>query len=233
VRSAVALVLAVACGAPSRPPIANTPAASVPPLRERAFAVHGHVTVLKSQVTFAEYPDIVRAATQIAGVTSAEPFTIADVMVRTRRGTSAPGVVKGILPEGVGRAHVARFVRDGAFDLAPATVVLGDRLASTLGVHVGDPLVLAVVDAGEPHMTVVRVAGTFHVDIDHYDTQLAFVALSEFQKLIARGDVVSGVEIRVADSDRAPVIARELDKAVGGLPYDVKDWNQLNPQLAP
>jgi lipoprotein-releasing system permease protein len=40
-----------------------------------------------------------------------------------------------------------------------------------------------------------------------------------------------GVELKVKDVDRAEEIAKKLEKALGGVPYQVQDWYELNHNL--
>src|SRR5262249_7476418 len=55
--------------------------------------------------------------------------------------------------------------------------------------------------------------------------------LTEAEELQGRGDQVLGVELKVRDVDRADVIAKKLEKALGGPPYQVQDWYELNHNL--
>jgi lipoprotein-releasing system permease protein len=57
------------------------------------------------------------------------------------------------------------------------------------------------------------------------------VHLKEAQDLIEQGDIVMGIEMRVRDVSRAKEIAEKLDKAVGGAPFLVQDWRELNKNL--
>jgi lipoprotein-releasing system permease protein len=58
-----------------------------------------------------------------------------------------------------------------------------------------------------------------------------YTALQDTQDLVGRGDQVMGVEMKVKDVDRAEKIAEHLEKALGGPPYQVQDWYELNHNL--
>ena len=58
-----------------------------------------------------------------------------------------------------------------------------------------------------------------------------YVALRDTQELVGRGDQVMGVELKVVDVDRAEEIAAKLERALGGPPYQVQDWYELNHNL--
>src|SRR5260370_18614761 len=58
-----------------------------------------------------------------------------------------------------------------------------------------------------------------------------YTALADTQALVGRGDQVMGVELKVKDVERAEKIAEKLEKALGGPPYQVQDWYELNHNL--
>ncbi|MBV8763242.1 MAG: hypothetical protein JO257_38520, partial [Deltaproteobacteria bacterium] len=77
----------------------------------------------------------------------------------------------------------------------------------------------------------LRIAGTFHVDFDEYDGKLVLATVPAIQALVGRGDQVMGIEAVVKDVDHADVVARELEKNLGGPPYQAMDWYALNKNL--
>jgi ABC-type lipoprotein release transport system permease subunit len=59
-----------------------------------------------------------------------------------------------------------------------------------------------------PRMKKFRVTGIFYSGFDEYDRRLMYTSLQDTQDLVARGDQVMGVEMKVKDVDRAEEIAR-------------------------
>src|SRR5205823_8306860 len=55
--------------------------------------------------------------------------------------------------------------------------------------------------------------------------------LTEVEELQGRGDQVMGVELKVRDVESAEAIAQKLEAALGGPPYQVQDWYELNHNL--
>jgi ABC-type lipoprotein release transport system permease subunit len=76
-----------------------------------------------------------------------------------------------------------------------------------------------------PQVTPVRVLP------DVYDEHLAFASLAAGQQIVDRGDQVMGVEVNVKDIDRSDEVARAIEGALGGAPYQVMDWFELNRGL--
>jgi lipoprotein-releasing system permease protein len=87
-------------------------------------------------------------------------------------------------------------------------------------------------DGAGPSMREFRVGGLFYSGFQEYDARLAYVSVPDAQSFYeGRGDIVTGVELKLDDIDRARDVAQKLDDELGGLPYDVIDWERLNHNL--
>jgi lipoprotein-releasing system permease protein len=126
--------------------------------------------------------------------------------------------------------------------LAEPPIIMGKELAHKLKAKVGDVVTVVVplsnVDfdtwrakASAPRTRKFIVTGIFYSGFDEYDRRLLYTSLVDTQDLVGRGDQVMGVELKVKDVDRAEDIARRLEKALGGPPYQVQDWYELNHNL--
>jgi lipoprotein-releasing system permease protein len=100
-------------------------------------------------------------------------------------------------------------------------IVLGKDMADNLGATVGS-VVLVTSPQGEltPFGTVpkgirYRVVGIFHSGFFDYDSSWAFVRLSDAQRLFGLGNLISVIEFKIDDLDRADAIAREIENAAG------------------
>jgi len=82
-----------------------------------------------------------------------------------------------------------------------------------------------------PRTRKFTVTGIFYSGFDEYDRRLMYTSLGDTQELVGRGDQVMGVELKVKDVDRADEIARRLEDKLGGPPYQVQDWYELNHNL--
>jgi lipoprotein-releasing system permease protein len=126
--------------------------------------------------------------------------------------------------------------------LAEPPIIMGKELAHKLKVKVGDVITVVVplsnIDfdswrarASAPRTRKFTVTGIFYSGFDEYDRRLMYTSLVDSQELVGRGDQVMGVELKVKDVDRAENIARRLEKALGGPPYQIQDWYELNHNL--
>jgi lipoprotein-releasing system permease protein len=121
-------------------------------------------------------------------------------------------------------------------------IIMGKELAHKLKAKVGDVVTVVVplsnmdFDSWRAKMSAPRtrkftVTGIFYSGFDEYDRRLMYTSLANVQELIGRGDQVMGIELKVKDVERADDIARNLEKALGGPPYQVQDWYELNHNL--
>jgi lipoprotein-releasing system permease protein len=121
-------------------------------------------------------------------------------------------------------------------------IIMGKELAHKLKAKVGDVVTVVVplsnidfdtwrAKSSAPRTRKFTVTGIFYSGFDEYDRRLMYTSLADTQELVGRGDQVMGVELKVKDVERAEEIARNLEKALGGPPYQVQDWYELNHNL--
>jgi lipoprotein-releasing system permease protein len=121
-------------------------------------------------------------------------------------------------------------------------IIMGKELAHKLKAKLGDTVTVVVplsnidfdtwrAKASAPRTRKFTVTGVFYSGFDEYDRRLMYTSLTATQELVGRGDQVMGVELKVKDVDRADKIAKDLEKALGGPPYQVQDWYELNHNL--
>jgi ABC-type lipoprotein release transport system permease subunit len=126
-------------------------------------------------------------------------------------------------------AHVA----DGRFlaDRAACGVVLGRKLARTLGVGPGDELVVVVQAAdGSLGNELYRVQGVLKAVGDSVDRMAAILHRDDFDTLFVAGGRVH--EVAVGSRGRRPVAEVEA-RAVAAAPgQDVRSWRRILPMLS-
>lgn len=226
--------------------------------RDKVLGVNAHVIVLKSQTTFAEYRDVMKTAQGIdPEVLAVQPFIFAEMLVTRGKGQLSGVAIKGVDPALVrGVLDLDKHMIEGSLDslaAAPAPgadgapglppIIMGKELAHKLKARVGDAVTVVVplsnmVDfetqhlrASAPRTRKFRVSGIFYSGFDEYDRRLMYTSLAATQELVGRGDQVMGVELKVKNVERAAAIAARLQDALGGAPYQVQDWYELNHNL--
>ncbi|WP_447922765.1 lipoprotein-releasing ABC transporter permease subunit [Achromobacter aegrifaciens] len=168
-------------------------------------------------------------------VKAGAPFVAAQGMLV--RGQALRGVqVRGIDPQTEGNvSDLPRQMVSGKLtDLKPGGfgVVLGNELADGMGVKLGDTLLMmapqgSISPAGfTPRMRQFTVVGVFSSGHYEYDSSLAFVD-DEDAARVFRDSGTAGVRLRIADMQRAPEVAAELQKVLP--PYMMaSDWSRNN-----
>lgn len=168
-------------------------------------------------------------------VTGVAPFVSAQAMLA--RGESFSGVqLRGIDParESAVSELSGQMIEGQIKVLQPGSfsIVLGNQLARSLGVQVGDTVMVlapqgSISPAGfAPRMRQFTVGGIYSSGYYEYDLSLAFINVDDAARLF-RDSGISGVRLRISDMQRAPAVAREL--AAELPPYAAtRDWTQNN-----
>jgi len=115
-------------------------------------------------------------------------------------------------------------------------IILGKDMADNLGATVGS-VVLVTSPQGEltpfgmvPKYSRFRVAGIFNSGFYDYDSSWAFTRLSDAQRLFGLGDLISVIEFKVDDIDKADTVARQLEDAAG-KGFMTTNWKEQNKAL--
>jgi lipoprotein-releasing system permease protein len=108
-------------------------------------------------------------------------------------------------------------------------VAIGDRLAASQGLKVGDQLTIfspsgsATAFGGMPRRKSYTVAAIYSVGNSIYDGQWVYMPLAQAQPLFGFGTDLTGVEIKIADLDKLDAVLPGIKKAAGPKNL-VTDW---------
>src|SRR5260370_38086123 len=115
-------------------------------------------------------------------------------------------------------------------------IILGKAMADNLGATVGS-VVLVTSPQGEltpfgmvPKYSRFRVVGIFNSGFFDYDSSWAFTRLSDAQRLFGLGDLISMIEFKVDDIDKADKVARQIEDAAGNG-FITTNWKEQNKAL--
>ncbi len=161
----------------------------------------------------------------IAVVKSISPFVQREALIRTREGVD--GVfLKGLDPEN-DNSTTWRYIVQGQYDLAreadgPAKLVLGKKLASRLGLELGDRATIFGIgrNLGEGRTRVKQfiVSGIYESGMTEYDDAYAFTDLESAEDLFQMGTAVSGFDILLTNTVKADMVADRVQDLLG-YPY--------------
>jgi lipoprotein-releasing system permease protein len=206
-------------------------------IQNKIFNMADQVTVSRIDGNLPNWPKLKKQVEQQPQVVAAAPFINAQGML-TYSGASAPVMVKGILPEQEEAvSQLSSHLLQGNFDSLSAksfNIVLGAGLADSLGLSVGDKVILFTTQATpspfgiQPRFRQFTVSGIFHVDgnatMDH---GLAIIHMNDAQALYQMTNNVSGLRLRINDLYAAPKVSAALgDMLSNSQNYVVSDWTQ-------
>src|SRR5262249_57567928 len=115
-------------------------------------------------------------------------------------------------------------------------ILAGKELAKNLHLYEGEevevvsPIGKDTPTGQMPRLRPFRVAGIFFTGMYEYDAKFVYVTIPALQQFLSLGDEVTGIEIKVSDSDRTPPIVEAL-KAKLGPPYHGQGRRELNRSL--
>ncbi|RDI99651.1 lipoprotein-releasing ABC transporter permease subunit [Dyella solisilvae] len=201
-------------------------------LRSRILGAISHATVsgMPGQAV-EEWPRAVKIAEANKHVQGAAPYVEAEAFFQARR--SAGGLLRGIEPAQEPRvSDIGQHMVEGKLDdLTPGSwnIVLGRELALSLGVSVGDKVIVAVpsfhsspITGSVPSLRSFRVSGVFEMGMQEFDSGLALVNMSDAQRL-NQLDGPTGIRLRLDDMFNAREVAHELADQLGQV-YRVETW---------
>lgn len=206
-------------------------------LKQRILGMVPQATITSSE-PLQNWPKLVQIAESTEGVIAAAPMTQVQGML-TANGQVSGAMITGIEPVREQRVSILHdfivqgsmtTLRDGDFG-----IVLGQQLANSLGVAVGDPITLVLPEATIsaagviPRFKRFTVTGIFKVGAE-VDGLLAYVHYADAGKLLRIGSKVQGVRLKVDDLFQARAINERL---LGKLPpfFYGNDWTQTQGSL--
>ncbi len=200
-------------------------------LKQRMLAMISHVTVESSEGSLKDWLLLEEQVARHPEVRGVAPYIEQQTLLR---GQQVKGVVvRGVLPEQEGEVDKlpSKMVQGSLDALRPGEygIVLGVELAWSLAVSVGDSVTLFAPQLRQgpagvlPQVRRFTVVGLFEVGMNEYDGHLAVIHLRDAQRLFRMPDQVSGLRLKLADMDRAWLVARQLAE---GLPWYIRvnDW---------
>jgi lipoprotein-releasing system permease protein len=207
-------------------------------LQKKLLGAQAHVQLMeKRKGVIADYLDLSKQVETMEGVIAAAPALYQKVLIYSD--TMNEGVVlKGIIPEFESRVSSlpTYIVKGDLRNFGGNSIVLGEDLANTLGVFVGDKV--HVTSSGTtltPLGPVARsrgfqVVAIFKSGLYDLDTSWAYAPLSALQALIGGGDIASTIEVKIKDIYQAPTIGQRLADKLGHN-LGSTDWIAQNPSI--
>jgi lipoprotein-releasing system permease protein len=201
--------------------------------------VHGFKTVINDKVlgyapniTVTSYmaEPLFRADTlqvflgNIEGVSQAQPVIIGDAMIQSVQDVSGT-LIKGVDPAG-DVTNLRDYINAGEYNLGMTErglpgIIIGNRLARSIGAGVGNVITTYAVDGiptpfNTPEIQQFVLTGIYQTGIDRFDDSFALVDIIYARKLFGYGMLqASGVDVNVAnnaDIERVYAVIRDATR---------------------
>ena len=203
-------------------------------LMGRILGMNGHLAIFPSWGASMPLPEKMLTDVQkTAGVVSVIPMVEGQIMASSDEVTQG-ALLRGIRPSDFKARPLLmdKFQGDIA-DFDDAAIVIGYRMASKMGVRIGDKINLISPNGNVtafgtmPRTKAYRVVGLFDSGMHEYDSNLIFMPMDQAQKYLMLDGKISQVDIFVEPLSELDFIAYNLR---GILPANVilSDWKQSN-----
>jgi lipoprotein-releasing system permease protein len=205
-------------------------------LMGRILGLNGHIEVVGQVGGMTGFDELAEKIRQIPGITGVTPMIEGQVLVTSPGGASSGAMVRGVRSgDLLSKGAVLKGIRAGdpkAF-VGDNAVIVGYRLAETLGLHVGDAITLIspkgnVTAFGMvPRLRAYKIVATFDVGMYEYDSRFVFMPLEAAQVYFMLPDRVSNLHVMLSN----PENARDAVDVIGNVTegrLPIYDWQQTN-----
>jgi lipoprotein-releasing system permease protein len=212
-------------------------------LEQRLLGATANINLLRAKSDgIQNYDQLTSQLSHLPHVVAAAPVLYEEVLISSRQ--RAQGVVlKGVdEPREVKVGDLLRRLREGSLEGLSQSfpnadpIVIGKELAKSLGVFVGDTVLVTSPQGYLTPLEVVpkfrhfRVVGVFDSGFYDFDATWAFTNLQAAQRLFELADVVSVIEFKIDDIYQAPEVAEAI-KQSAGAGFETSTWMEQNRSL--
>ncbi|UCD19864.1 MAG: ABC transporter permease [candidate division WOR-3 bacterium] len=200
-------------------------------LRRRILGGTPHIIVRKYfNEPLRDYQGVAEKLKKYEFIQASAPFVYQKSVIKYKRQLDGV-VIKGVddkLEKNI--TEIGKKMISGIFELDGGCVI-GVELAHSMGVGVGDSLVVALPFGDQlglmPRAKRVSVNGIFDFGYYDYNATLIYMNIDDVQTLFDMGQSISGIAVKIGDIYDAPKYARRIEEDLG-YPYRVQDWIESN-----
>lgn len=205
----------------------------------RILGFNGHLYAQSPLINGPDRDTIIRRIKAAPGVIQAAPMVEAQAMVM------GPTQVTGAIVRGVTTSDlrhmslIAGNIKSGGLtgfgqgEYGGDIVLIGDRMAQSLGVQPGDAITLispsgpSTAFGSSTQEKNYIVGGIFSVGMSQFDEAFVYMPLEQAQLFFGRDTAVDYVEIKLEDPDKAKELKHAVEVASGPGAL-VSDWQDKN-----
>ncbi|MDI1351463.1 MAG: lipoprotein-releasing ABC transporter permease subunit [bacterium] len=202
-------------------------------IHQRFFGMAPEITITGPDEKLTDWTELIKKIKSIPEIKAISPYVGGQGLL-THDGQVLPVILTGITPETEEAVtHLGDKLLAGSMsNLHDFGIILGKGLADNLGVMMGDKVTImipqaTVTPAGMiPRFKRFTVGGVFTAGTGfNFDKQLAFINMSDAQKLMQMGNDISGLKMKINNVYQAPELSERLSHLLGEQ-YQVGNWTQ-------
>jgi lipoprotein-releasing system permease protein len=204
-------------------------------LLSKILGINGHLVLRPIERSLTDYDQVADKVSNVEGVRVALPFVEGQALA------SGVNASQGVLVRGMRDQDIVRLqgleanVKLGSLDnfAEQQGVAIGRRLATSLGLALGDNLTL-VTPRGNvtpfgvtPRIKAYPVVAIFELGMSEFDSLFVYMPLEEAQVYFNTPTQVTGIDVYLEEPDEVGVM-REPVEAAADRPVMSIDWRQRN-----
>ncbi len=207
-------------------------------LKQRILGMVPHATITSASGGMKDWQDILKQVSGHEGIVAAAPFVDGQGMLTN--GSQVRGaMIYGIDPAYEEKVSIVgqHMVQGALEDLKPGKfgIVLGEIMAQSLGVTLGDKVTMVLPEANVnlagvfPRLKRFTVVGIFSVGAE-VDGSLAYINIQDAARFMRVTEGVEGIRLKMENLFAAPRLAWDIATGLPGR-YYVQDWTRTQGQL--
>jgi lipoprotein-releasing system permease protein len=200
--------------------------------------INGHILIYPMQQEgIKDVKSIQQILKETKEVVESMPMIEAQVLAMGESQSSG-ALLRGIPPNDISKINIiSSNIISGKDNLSNDGVVIGSRLASSLGISVGDNITLmSPRGISSPFGTIPRsysydVSGIFEIGMTDYDSSVIFINISLAQEFLNLGNVAGVIQVFVDNPDKSISYREKIDDDLSEYNVIIRDWTQTNANL--
>ena len=198
----------------------------------KILGVNGHLAVYGASGSLGNFDAVSSKIALVPGVVAVHPLVEGQVLVSST-GHAVGALVRGESVKDLkSQPLIAGHIEAGSLDAVDDdSIMIGDELARTMAVRLGDQLTLLSPDGNPtafgttPRVKTYKIAAIFNVGQYQYDSSLVLMPLSSAQLFFKVPNAATSLEVFVKDPDNIVPITQQVRQAAGPTTR-VLDWTQ-------
>jgi len=213
-------------------------------LERNLLGAMAHINVMNRENLngIEKWEDMAAKIRKVPHVLAVAPALYEPILL-TGAASSKPTLLKGIDADAELKITEAlAYLKAGSLDRLrnptanPPGIIVGSKLAEDAGITLNSNIDVIcsdctlTPDGPRPAVRRFKAVGFFETGFFDIDDAWAYAPVGAVQKAFSLEDTINSLEIKVDDADRAPEIAKDVQRVVGKH-YTTTTWQEQNRQL--